>query len=385
MTLDFARRSFTVLLLAAFVTASAGCGPDSGGVQETSGPDEAEVVLIGVAVPLSSAETDLGSGVVRAAQLAVDDAAELSTEDRVLFSVVSADDADELETAFDVAQRFVAEDRLVAVIGHPDSDVALFVADTYERAGVPFLALATTPLLTERQQQYVNRMVPSEAAQGRSLARAAVGSLELTSAVVVGDGTFHGRVGTESFADAFVEEGRPVLERITMASASEAGEVARRIAEIGPGVAFVGADPTLAAAVARELGALASDTVLSIPEVCCTEEYLSSAGPAAEGSLSVRSIPDPSLRASGRDFVAYYESRYDDVPSSIAAYAYDAVLTVAASVLEVGADRERIASHLRSTEHAGVTGPIAFDEFGNCAEDHTTVYTVENGAWVALP
>jgi branched-chain amino acid transport system substrate-binding protein len=111
---------------------------------------------------------------------------------------------------------------------------------------------------------------------------------------------------------------------------------------------------------------------------------------AGEGDLATSvGAPTESL-PSAQSFVdAYKAAGYADPYEAYGAYAYDAANVIINALSRVLPDEEGINDEVRGELRQaiqdgsidGVTGKVAFDEFGDTTTRILTVYKVENGAW----
>jgi len=96
---------------------------------------------------------------------------------------------------------------------------------------------------------------------------------------------------------------------------------------------------------------------------------------------------------SAKQFVADYKAAgYKEEYAAYGGYSYDAAWTIIQAVKKVVEDndgklpsdaREKITAAVQNVAFDGVTGKVAFDEFGDATNKQLTVYGVKNGAWVA--
>jgi branched-chain amino acid transport system substrate-binding protein len=377
-------RTATTCVVCFVLLSASACAP-----QDDSSPSvrrDPEVVVIGVAATLSGDRSQPGEDIVRAAELAVADAnasAEVS-DAGYQFILSLGDDSGELEAGYDVATRFVDDERLVGVVGHDDPDVALFVASVYDDADTPYIALATPPLLTEQSLGSVNRIVPRRDTFGEYAAEVALESLGATSAVVVRDADSRYEPAAEAFARAVIENGGELLESVRLGESTDVTGVVQLLSRTAPSAVFVSADVDLASRLNRTMSVMATGSILIVDGPSCSEAYVEASGSAAEGDVGVRMASDTSGSSRGRDFIAYFETTYDQPPHYDAAFAYDAVWALVQTVLEVGADREDVAEALREMEYSGVTGPFGFDDTGDVTDREIAAFEVADGEWQPL-
>ena len=93
--------------------------------------------------------------------------------------------------------------------------------------------------------------------------------------------------------------------------------------------------------------------------------------------------------AKGKDVTdGYSAQKYDQEPGAYGAYAYDAANAIIEGLKTSLKDAESAEAARQATVDAigkvdleGVTGQVAFDEYGDSKTRILTVYTVKDGAW----
>jgi branched-chain amino acid transport system substrate-binding protein len=85
-------------------------------------------------------------------------------------NILFKDDSGSGVVASDIAQRFVADVRVVAVVGHVNSSAMVAAAHVYDRHLPAVATTATSPLLTGLSP-WAFRVISSDSANGRTIAR----------------------------------------------------------------------------------------------------------------------------------------------------------------------------------------------------------------------
>jgi branched-chain amino acid transport system substrate-binding protein len=373
------RVAANALALAIVTFAAAACGERAGG---GSGQ-----ILIGLAGPL---ELTYGQSMQRAAEMAAEEINAAGGAGGRQIQLVIRDDAADGERAIVIANEFVANPDIVAVIGHITSGATLAAAGIYNAAENPLLELsptASSPLISDAGE-WTFRVCPSDLEHGPALAAWAT-QLGARSANVMYANDAYGRgvlesfiaayrrgggriVGSDPFLPTFVEQAGfldPYIERavshraealVIGGLATEAIEVitsARRLGFRGP---ILGADGLLGV---EEAGAVAEGVYVSTPF-----------------------LPDMPAPAT-QQFVAAYRERFGVAPDAYAALTYDALKLLARAIGEAGPDRRELRDRVAGVgrEHAafeGVTGRIAFDENGDVADKPVVIGVVRDGTIV---
>lgn len=356
---------------------------DGGGAGDGSG-----AIVLGVAGPL---ELVYGRSMRQAAEMA---AAELNAAGGVdgrPIELVIRDDAADARRAIAIANEFVADARISAVIGHITSGATLAAAGIYNTPENGLLSVsptASSPLITNAGP-WTFRVCPSDLEHGPALADWVRERLGRTRASVLYANDAYGRGVLASFADAFDDAGGTVVgnDPFLPIYVQESGFL----------------DPYIERALARRadalvIGGLADEAI----EIIRSARRLGFSGPilGADGLLGVEEagavsegvfvstpfLPDMPALATQR-FVAAYRELYGADPDAYAALTYDALKLVAHAIGEVGTEREAIRDWIEGlgSERApydGVTGPIGFDENGDVEGKPVVIGVVRGGAVV---
>lgn len=378
---------------------AAACGDDddaSGG----SASDE-QVVKIGVIAPIDGGLTSFGKGIENSVQLAVDEANDADAIPGFTIEVAAEDDSSDAETGKAAAATLAADNAVIGVVGTYNSAVAAEVAPVLEDAGIAMISPGNTdPALTvgsdattpERQFDNYFRVVANDSQQGVVLADYATGDLGLTTAAVVNEEKPVSQGLADAFTAAFTAAGGEVVStHVVPDGTTDFTDVAGEIAPLDPQLLFFGGEYEVAAAfrnAAAEINAplMGGDGIKD-------DAYLTDTGAAGEGDYaSSIGAPLESLASAADYAAAYEEAAFDDPPSAFGPYAYDAanlLIAAAASALE-GLDdvtpeaRAAVVDEVQAADSEGVTGRLAFDEYGDTVTKVFTIYQVEGTEWVPV-
>lgn len=347
-------RVFRQLLLVALL---AGCGRGAGPLRiGAAGPWQVGYGLMNRrGIELALEEINAGGGV----------------RGRPLEVVMRDDEADGAK-AVAIAQAFVADPRIAAVVGHVNSGTMVAAAKVYDGRLAAVATTATTPELTGISS-WVFRVVPSDSSNGLDLARFASRLARARGtpgearprAAILYENDSYGR----GLADAFRRNFRGDVVSADPIGDGGDQDVEPYVAYLkrgAPDVVFVATTSAAALAVLREarrqqlaatfLGGdgwngVVSDTATS------------------EGAYVGTSFSAADQRPEAQRFVAAFRARYGVTPDGNAALAYDATKLVARALAERGADREAVRDYLASltdeTAYRGVTGRIRFGPAGD--------------------
>ena len=294
--------------------------------------------------------------------------------------LITRDDEGEGPSAARIAQEFVSNRSIAAVVGHVNSSGMLAAAPIYDGQLAAVATSATSPDLTGISS-WVFRIISSDSLNGIALANFAskFGQRAPASVSVLYENNTYGRGLADSFRRSFhgdilsldpinadIPSAEPYISFLKMRKPRivfVAGRVASGLKILeeakrqGFNPIFVGGDGWQ--------GILA-DTATS------------------EGSYIGMSFTPEDPSPAARNFVTSFVKMFKTVPDAHAALAYDATMLIAQALRERGPDRRGIRDYLRSlnreTAYQGLTGPAYFEDNGDPVGMRFKVFRVHDGS-----
>jgi branched-chain amino acid transport system substrate-binding protein len=353
------RRPLVLLLLLLSVLAA--CGGST------------EEIRFGMAGPFTEA---FGAANRRGAQLAVEEINAAGGVNGRPLAIDYRDDEGDGARAASVAQEFVDNLAISAVVGHVSSGAMIAAAKVYDGSLAAVATTASSPELSGISP-WVFRVISSDSANAIDLARFAQ-RIGKHRAAILYENDAYGRGLADGFRRNF--DGEVILTDPIDAEASSAEVHISWFMERRPDLVFVAGTEASGMTLLREARRQGLDA-----------EFLGGDGwtgvvadpIAAEGALVGAPFTPFDPRPRAQQFVAAYRARYDADPDANAALAYDAVFLLAAAVRDAGTDREDIRDWLatRTPERAfsGVTGSIAFQPSGDPVGKSFTMIRITGG------
>jgi branched-chain amino acid transport system substrate-binding protein len=293
----------------------------------------------------------------------------------------SADDDADPERAPHIAEAFVQDQRVVAVVGHVNSSTTIAAGGVYAQGGLPAVATSATSPAVSGLGEWSFRIASSDSANALALARTAASMAQRIGILYSNEA--YGRALMRSFRGALPQGSvqllsvDPYLDDVT-----DFTPYLERLRRSGAELVFVAGIEEGASRIvpqARQLGMatrfMGGDGL----------EPLVGMGDAYDG-IMVGMLYHPEASAEARAFAAAFRQAHGREPDSFAATAYDAVHLLARAVEAVGADRRAIRRYLAgvgqpggSPAYAGVTGGIRFDDRGDPVDKAFTVGVIRGG------
>lgn len=293
--------------------------------------------------------------------LAIDEINRAGGINGVPLHVVIRDDHASGPDAARIAGEFVANRKIIAVIGHAGSGSEVSAAPVYNGGHLP--AVATTPSSPDISgaSSWIFRMMTSDSVNGITLAHFAsslADSLHRPARVAV---LYHNDAYGRGLADAFVHSFKgEVLSNDPIGADTNLEPYISYYRTRAPDVVFVASDEDVGVKLLREARKQGLHTT-----------FLGGDGwkgvvsdPASEGAFIGTPFTAQSTGVATQKFVAAFRAKYGMLPSADAALAYDATRLVA-SAIEHGATtrtavRDYLASLTQTTAFASLSGPTWF-------------------------
>lgn len=350
-----------ILASCLFVVVLAGCGESAGEVR------------FGMAGPFGEG---FGLANRRGVELAVDEINKAGGIDGRPLAIRFEDDRGDGARAAAVAQGFVDDATISAVIGHVSSGAMVAAAKVYDGNLAAVATTASSPALSGISP-WVFRVISNDSANAVDLARFAQ-RLGRRRAAILYENDSYGRGLADNFRRNF--EGEVIGYDPIDADGGGAEIFIAWFAARQPDLIFVAGTERSGIALLREARRQG-----------LTTQFLGGDGwtgvvgdpAAAEGALVGAPFTPFDPRPRAQQFVAAYRARFGADPDGNSALAYDATFLLAEAVRAAGRDRAAIRDWLaaRTSERPfeGVTGAIAFLPSGDPVGKSFTMTRVSGG------
>ncbi|WP_407841196.1 ABC transporter substrate-binding protein [Streptomyces sp. DSM 116496] len=381
--------------------------PPGGGTTGGGSTASTITVVIGVDAPLSGGGdlAAMGVGVRNSADLAVKTSNSTGHVPGVNFEIKALDDEATPAKGGPNATQFIDDEKVLGVVGPLTSGVAKTMAQPLGQANLVNVSPSNTdPVLTlgphwakgskSRPYKTYFRTVATDVDQGPFAARYLHGEAGKRKLYVIGDGSAYGTGLASGFGTAFAKLGGTVVGTDQVDPAQEDfSYLAPQIRASGADAVYFGGYYDAAGPLSAQLKQAGVSVPLMGGDGIFDQQFLTP-NTKAEGSLATGlGVPAEEL-AKGRDFLdRYQEAGYPEAAGSYGPYAYDAtwaVIEAVKSLVEgnggaLPADaRAKMSQAVSGLAFDGVTGRVAFDEYGDTVNRQLTVYTVKGGSWTTV-
>lgn len=355
----------------------------------TGAAEGTTVVKIGFAAPLTGPQAHYGEEYKNGVTLAIEDAnAEKPTIDGkpVTFELIAEDDQADPKTATQLAQKLVDE-KVNGVIGHFNSGTSIPASKIYSDAGIPMIAMATSPVFTSQGYKTTFRSMTSDTQQGSVMGKFVVDKLHAKNVAIVDDRTAYGQGLADEFEKAVKAAGGTVVKReFTNDKANDFAAILTSLKGVNPDAVFYGGADAQSAPMAKQMKRLGLSAPLISGEMTKTPTFLKLAGQEADGTIaSLAGLPLEQM-PKGKDYESRYKARFKADVATYSPYGYDSTRAMIAAMQKANsADPAKYLPELAKIQYSGVTSSnLAYDDKGDLKDGGITVYKVVNGDWKVL-
>jgi branched-chain amino acid transport system substrate-binding protein len=355
-----------------------------------------QTIKIGMGAPMTGDNAAFGQDISQGAKIAITDAGQLHG---FSFELVAQDDGGTAEGGAAVANKFVSDPTIVAIEGHIFSGATKAAIPIYEKAGLPMMSpSATNPDLTKQGSKVFNRLVFTDAFQGKYAAQYLYNTLKVTQLAIMHDGQAYGQGLAQVVNDTFTQLGGTVVafQAITPGE-SDYSAVLADIASKKPQAIFYGGYTAEAVVIVNQMKQSGLDGVIFFgDDGTYGQDFLDRTGANGEGAYATSLIPPSS--AAKTKFDAAYSAAYGTDPGKLSPYtwtAYDAGAVLAKVIKDVailGSDgnlyipRGALVTAVRGIkDYQGIAGVVSCDDTGECASSSPVFNVVKNGKWSEAP
>jgi len=334
--------------------------------------DADEAVKIGEVNPMTGAIGRYGMTCHQGIQLAIDQANSSGGVLGKKIDLLTEDNQSQPGQTSTIVRKFVAQDKVIAIIGDLTSSATLEGGPIAQAAKIPMVTpLATNPKVTEIGD-YIFRICFIDEFQGRVMARFALENLKSKKAGILTDTKQDYSVGLSGFfKGAFVNgSGEVVREQSYSSGDTDFRAQLTSIKAAGPDVVFLpGYYPEVGIILkeARQLG-------ITVPFLGCeawdSPTLMQVAGKAADGCYFSNQFSADDPNPAVREFTKVYRDRFGSLPDNFAALGYDAA-NVVLDAIDRAKSTDSIALRdaiARTKDFPGVSGHITIDAQRNASK-----------------
>ena len=351
--------------------------------------DDSPIVL-GFSAPLTGDHAEYGNNFKRAIELHVEEINAAGGVAGRPLQVIESDDRSDSAQTTAVAQRYVNNPDIKAVIASFASTPSMAAAPIYQRAGVVQLCPSCSHPDYAPMGDFMFRNTTTQEIEAPEIADYVVKDLGAETIMVVYRQDDWGLSASSNFVARAEELGATIVaNEAFLETERDFRPVITQIRSLNPDVLHTAMFFTEASILAQQLQAADIDIPVVTTTSMFNPQYIVLGGDAVEGHIIPATFftgnPDPAVQA----FVTEYESRYGIPADSFAAIAYDSVGILAAAMEHLVANGEEITragirdAMVEMEPYAGVSGVAAFSPEGDVVKEITWL-TIEDGQFTTL-
>jgi len=386
------------VVLSALVLAACGSKKEETGGGDTTN-NATKVAKIGVIAPLSGDLSALGLGIKNGVDLAIRQANESNKINGWKLELAAEDDTATANVGATVAAKLKSDQNVVGVVGTLNSSVAEQVAPVLASGKIVMVSPANTGVkltgrdnLAAQKRVYANyfRVATTDDVQGPFAAQylAGTGAKKLA---IIHDKKTYGQ-GLATAVDAEFKKGGGtvvVTETINPGDKLFSG-VVTKVLSAQPDAVYYGGEFPEAAPLSKQLHDAGFKGPLMGGDGIYSQKFIDNGGVAGDLATSV-GAPTESLESAKQFVDAYGKAGFKEPFEAYGAYAYDAANVIIEALAKAlpgkgnidDTVRQSVIDAVQGVSIKGVTGDVAFDQFGDTTTKVLTVYTVQDKKWVA--
>jgi len=346
-----------------------------------------DTIKIGGGFDLSGTESSLDLPASNGAELAIK---EINAAGGVLgkqLEFVLRDSKYQMDTTAVIAQQFVEEDKVAAVIGFTDSDSVLAAGPIIQEAGIPFItAGATSPKLPDQVGDMMFLACFGDNVQAAAGAEYAFKTFGKTAYLLSDMGVEYTTLLGQYFKARYTELGGTIaLEDTYEDSATDFSAQITKLKALTtqPDFYYIAAMPYNVGPVIKQLREAGLTNPVVGGDGYDTPDLVKVAGDSANDTyFTTHALIDKDNGTDGiKKFIAAYNAEYGHDPeNAFAALGYDSAYLLADAIKRAGStDPKAIQEALLATKDLpGITGTISFTNGSHVPQKGVTLIKIED-------
>ncbi|WP_329115798.1 branched-chain amino acid ABC transporter substrate-binding protein [Streptomyces sp. NBC_01465] len=399
-------RNRSLLILTTAITTGAltltACGSRDDNKSSSSGT----TVYIGVDAPLTGSLSALGQGIKNSVDLAAKTANKNNEVKGVTFKIVALDDQAVPASGHQNAVQLVANKDVLGVVGPLNSGVSQSMQSDFAKAHLTQVSPANTnPSLSQgdnwgsgdlkRPFDTYFRTATTDVIQGRFAAQYYYNDAKKRKVFVIDDKQTYGAGLAAIFSKEFERLGGKVVgtDHITVKE-TDFSSTAAKVKTAGADSVYFGGQYPEGGLIADQVKTAGAKVPTMGGDGVYDPAFISASGTSNDGDLAT-SVGYPVEKLdTAKTFIADYKAAgYKDPYAAYGGYSYDAAWSIIQAVKTVVNDndgklpddaRAKITTAMAKVSFNGVTGAVAFDQYGDTTNKQLTVYKVEGGVWKSV-
>jgi branched-chain amino acid transport system substrate-binding protein len=379
------------------------CGSRSGNDSGGSSGGSTKTAKIGVIAPLSGDLSALGLGIQHSVELAVKQANDSNAIPGWKLEVVPKDDEAKPDPGKNAATALSSDKDVIGVVGTLNTSVSQQVQPVLGAAKIVQVSPANTgPGLTQGAKWQTDpkrpyptyfRTCTTDAVQGPFAARYLYETAKITKVATIHDKKAYGQGLVGTFTEEFKKLGGTIVAAQTInPEDSNYNAALTSIKPSNPQAIYYGGEYPQAGPLSQQMKAAGLNIPLMGGDGIYDPKYITLAGKTSDNDLATSVGAPVDALASAKTFVSDYNAAgFKEPYAAYGGYSYDAANAIIAALKTSLKDAKDVESARQATVDAmskvsfdGVTGKVAFDQYGDTTSKVLTVYKVAAGKWATV-
>jgi branched-chain amino acid transport system substrate-binding protein len=370
-----------IMLLTLTLTACGSAPLPSG----QAGTSSSEPIVVGVSGPLTGPNAQYGAQWKQGFDLALDEINGGGGINGRPLQYEFEDTQSDPKQSVVVAQKFVADPRIVAELGDFSSTASMAASPIYQRAGlVQFGFTNSHPDFTKGgDYMWSNSITQNDSAP--SLADYAVKDLGMKRIAVFNLNTDWGKTTFGLFAQRAKENGAEIVaNQAYLADEKDFVSALTTVKNANPDGVVLISYYNDAALIVQQLRAQGLTYPVVADAASYSPEFIKLGGTAVEGVYMSSEFFPSDPRPEVQSFVKAFKAKYNQEPGLFAAIAYDAIKIIAAAIKQAGPDRKGIHDALGQLKDVPsvIYGKLTFNANRRVSNPSETKIVIKNGQFV---
>lgn len=355
-------RFFLTVSLVVSIFSSFAC-VQKGGTGPTA--NSGDTIKVGLYGDLTGATSSFGQSTKNGVELAVEEINAAGGVNGKKMVIISEDDQGRPEQAKTVVSKLISQDKVEALLGEVASTNSLAAAPVAQEGKIPMITPSSTnPKVTE-VGDYISRVCFIDPFQGAVMAKFSANTLKAKTAAIFGDvNSDYSKGLTQFFKEEFTKLGGKIVaeEAYTQNDPDFKGQLTK-IRDLKPDVIYIPGYYSQVGIIAKQARELGMNMPLLGGDGWDSPELWKLGGEALKNSYISNHYSADNPAPEIQNFVKAYKAKFNVVPDSLAALAYDAAKVLADAIKRAGGtEGAKLKDAINATkDFPGVTGKITLD------------------------
>ena len=343
----------------------------------------ADQIYVGLMAPMTGDYAEYGMFFKQGMEVAIEAGNKAGgIKGRMIEIVVGDSRADPKEAAL-VAQKFVANPKIIAAVGDFTSSCAMAAAPIYEEAKMVQISPSSSHPDFTKKGKFMFRNTPTQEYEGPFLAKWAVKDLGKKKVATIYIKNDWGLSNNKYFVDTAKSLGGEVLaQEAFLPNEKDFAAILTKIKATNPELFYLGSMYSETALITQQMKKMRFQPVMMGCTAIFSPKLIELAGDAVEGILANALFFPGFDRPEVKNFTKAFTEKYQKEPNNFAALAYDSMNILIHAMKTADLDKIKMREVIAGLKNfPGATGAATFVG-GDVVKEYGKIM-VKDGKWVA--